>query len=81
VAADENCDLIVLSRRGLHPVERELMGSVTARVIGHTGKDVLVVPDDAPLPPWRKIVMATDGSKYSENAFRLALNWPGSTPL
>jgi nucleotide-binding universal stress UspA family protein len=36
--------VIVMGRRGLRHIERALIGSVTARVIGHTQRDVLVVP-------------------------------------
>jgi len=67
VADDENCDLIVMGRRGQHQLERELVGSVTARVIGYTGKDVLVVPDGATLSR-KNILLATDGSSNSESA-------------
>jgi nucleotide-binding universal stress UspA family protein len=41
-----------------------MMGSVTARVIGHAPCNVLVVPKAAQLE-FRSIVVATDGSKYS----------------
>ena len=44
LADAENCDLIVMGRRGLRRLERALVGSVTARVIGYGHKDVLVVP-------------------------------------
>jgi nucleotide-binding universal stress UspA family protein len=47
LAAAENCDLIVMGRRGLGRLERSLVGSVTARVIGYSQRDVLVVPSDA----------------------------------
>jgi nucleotide-binding universal stress UspA family protein len=61
VADDENCDLIVMGRRGTHQLERELVGSVTARVIGYTKKDVLVVPDGTKLTR-KNILLACDGS-------------------
>ncbi len=41
-----------------------MMGSVTARVIGHAPCNVLVVPKTAQLE-FKNIVVATDGSKYS----------------
>jgi nucleotide-binding universal stress UspA family protein len=72
VAADENCDLIVMGRRGLSKLERELMGGVTARVIGHTSKDVLVVPENA-IVNWGKILLATDGSRNNSAAVDRAL--------
>lgn len=64
LADAENCDVIVVGRRGRRHFERALVGSVTARVIGHTQRDVLVVPNNTVLG-WRKILVATDGSKYS----------------
>lgn len=72
VADDENCDLIVMGRRGLSKLERELMGGVTARVIGHTGKDVLVVPENAAVN-WGKILLTTDGSQNNSGAVDRAL--------
>lgn len=77
VAADENCDLIVMGRRGLSRLERELMGGVTARVIGHTSKDVLVVPENAKVS-WRKILLTTDGSDYSAVAVERAIDLAAS---
>jgi nucleotide-binding universal stress UspA family protein len=72
VADDENCDLIVIGRRGAHHLERELMGSVTARVIGYTDKDVLVVPVEAKLTR-KNILLATDGSPSCETAVDRAI--------
>lgn len=74
VADEENCDLIVLGRKGRHPLERELMGAVTARVIGHTHKDVLVVPEQCKELKWGSIMLATDGSKYSASSMNKALD-------
>ncbi|MBU0681769.1 MAG: universal stress protein [Proteobacteria bacterium] len=73
VAEDENCDLIVMGRKGLSPLERELMGSVTARVIGHTTRDVLVVPEGAELA-WNNLLLATDGGEKTANATAKALD-------
>jgi len=72
VAEDENCDLIVMGRRGKHQLERELVGSVTARVIGYTNKDVLVVPDSTKLSR-KNILLATDGSPSCETAVQRAI--------
>jgi nucleotide-binding universal stress UspA family protein len=72
VADDENCDLIIMGRRGTHQLERELVGSVTARVIGYTQKDVLVVPDGAKLTR-KNILLATDGSPSCEAAVDRAI--------
>jgi len=72
VAEEENCDLIVMGRKGQSKLERELMGSVTARVIGHTRKDILVIPETAKLS-WQNILLATDGSTCCDNALARAL--------
>ena len=72
IADDENCDLIVMGRRGTHHLERELVGSVTARVIGYTKKDVLVVPDNTMLTR-KNILLATDGSPSCETAVDRAI--------
>jgi nucleotide-binding universal stress UspA family protein len=72
VADSEQCDLIVMGRRGLRRLERMLMGSVTARVIVHATQDVLVVPRDAAIN-LEHMVLATDGSAYSEAALEQAV--------
>ena len=72
VAEEENCDLIIMGRRGKGKLERGLMGSVTSRVIGHTGKDVLVIPESGKLS-WENILLATDGSTCCDNALARAL--------
>ncbi|MDH4320530.1 MAG: universal stress protein [Desulfobulbaceae bacterium] len=72
VAEDENCDLIVIGRKGRHPLERELVGAVAARVIGHTNKDVLVVPEKSRIA-WNNILLVTDGSKFGEMAAARAI--------
>ncbi len=77
LADAENCDVIVVGRRGRRHFERALVGSVTARVIGHTQRDVLVVPNNTVLG-WKKILVATDGSKYSAVAVDKAIAFAGS---
>ena len=67
VAREEDCDLIVMGRSGLSHLERELMGGVTARVIGHTDRHILIVQEDAALD-WSRILVATDGSSDSDAA-------------
>jgi len=67
VAEEGGYDLIVMGRRGMTHLERAYMGSVTARVIGHTATDVLVIQRDTPVG-WKKILFATDGSLNSSHA-------------
>lgn len=77
LAQAENCDLIVMGRRGLRRLERVLVGSVTARVIGYSPIDVLVVPRDTSVG-FKKVLIATDGSKYSEAAEKKAIDFAKS---
>jgi nucleotide-binding universal stress UspA family protein len=72
LADSENFDLIVMGQKGSSRVERALVGSVTARVIGYSRQDVLVVPDCAKVS-WKNLLVATDGSAYSEAAARRAI--------
>ncbi len=60
-------DIIVMGRRGRTGLKRVLMGSVTARVIGHSPVNVLVVPREA-APAYKNILVATDGSDDSRAA-------------
>ena len=72
--------MIVMGRRGRTGLKRLMMGSVTARVIGHAPCNVLVVPKAAQLE-FKNIVVAMDGSKYSAAAASEALGlakWNGS---
>jgi hypothetical protein len=63
-AMKNKSSMIVMGRRGRTGLKRLMMGSVTARVIGHAPCNVLVVPRAAQLE-FTNIVVATDGSKYS----------------
>ena len=74
LADGSNADVIVMGRRGLKKIDRTLVGSVTARVIGHTQRDVLVVPAGSVLG-WKKILVATDGSKFSSIAVTKAIDF------
>ncbi len=75
VAAAEKIgpDLVILGRCGKTALARLLMGNVTARVIGHSPVNVLVVPRGAALS-FRRLLIASDGSAYSQAAWKLALS-------
>lgn len=77
LAAAENCDLIVIGRRGRHRLERSLVGSVTARVIGYSNRDVLVVPGDTHVG-FQRVLVATDGSKQCRAAVERAIDFSRS---
>lgn len=77
LAEAENFDLIVMGRRGLRTIERVLIGSVTARVIGYSQVDVLVVPDGTSMG-WKNILLTTDGSRYSDASRDKAIDFAKS---
>ena len=60
---------IIIGRKGWTGLKRLLLGSATARVIGHSPYHILVVPRDAVMS-FRKILIAHDGSMYAEAAWR-----------
>lgn len=72
-AEEGNYDLIVMGRLGMKRIEKALVGSVTARVIGNSQRDVLVFPLNAKIG-WNNIMLATDGSKYSISATDKAID-------
>jgi len=65
-------DLIIMGRCGKTALSRILMGNVTARVIGHSPTNVLVVPRGG-MVGFQRILVASDGSPYSQAAWELAL--------
>ncbi|MDA8432144.1 MAG: universal stress protein [Nitrospiraceae bacterium] len=77
LAEAENCAVIVMGRRGTSPAGQLLIGSSTARVIGHSQRDVLVVPEGTAIG-WKKILIATDGSRYSGLAAEKAIDFAAS---
>jgi nucleotide-binding universal stress UspA family protein len=78
IAEDDDCDLIVMGRQGVSHFERELMGTVTARVIGHTTRNVLVVPETFKWDgKWESILLAMDGSPNCATANDVALEVAG----
>ena len=66
-------DVIVMGRRGRSGIKRLMMGSVTALVIGTAPCDVFVVPRAGRLS-CKRILIATDGSEYSQKAARKAIS-------
>ncbi len=71
-AAELQPDLVIMGRHGYTGLTRLLMGSVTARVIGHSDCHVLVVPQGGALS-FARLLVASDGSPYSEAAWVEAL--------
>ena len=77
LAEAENCGVVVMGRRGTSSADKSHVGSVTARVIGHSQRDVLVVPEGT-IIGWKKILVATDGSRYSDLAVDKAIDFAKS---
>ncbi len=71
-AGESQPDLIIMGRHGYTGLTRLLMGSVTARVIGHSPCHVLVAPQEVPLD-FQRLLVASDGSPFSEAAWGQAL--------
>jgi universal stress protein E len=65
-------DLIIMGRHGYSGLTRLLMGSTTARVIGHSPCHVLVAPTGGSLN-FHCLLVACDGSPFSEAAWVEAL--------
>jgi nucleotide-binding universal stress UspA family protein len=72
-ALKNQVNMIILGTHGRTGLKRLMMGSVTAKVIGHAPCNVMVVPRDVRIT-LEKILIATDGSIYSELASREAIN-------
>jgi nucleotide-binding universal stress UspA family protein len=70
---DIHPELIIMGRRGKSGLERLLVGSVTARVIGSAHYKVLVVPRNAVLS-LNRILVASDGSPAGLKAGKIALD-------
>jgi nucleotide-binding universal stress UspA family protein len=77
IAEEERCGIVVMGRRGISRLERMMIGSVTARVIGQSPVDVLVVPLGARIG-WKKVLVATDGSRHSAAAAAKAVDFAAS---
>lgn len=67
VARAQENDLIVLGKTVMNGLEKFVIGSITGRIIGHAKCDVIVVPENR-LIRWNRILLCTDGSRYSQAA-------------
>jgi nucleotide-binding universal stress UspA family protein len=72
LADSMRADFVIMGRRNTSTLGRLLLGSVTARTIGFSRTDVLVVPMDAPVN-LRRLILTTDGSRFSAHAAEKAL--------
>ena len=65
-------DMIIMGTHSRKGIKRLMMGSVTAKVIGHAPCNILVLPLNAKFE-CKNILIATDGSQYSEAAVSEAI--------
>jgi len=79
MAKDKEVDVIVIGTHGRTGLKKLLMGSVAARVIGYAPCSVLIVPLEGAVS-LKNILVATDGSKYSEAAVKEAINIAKACP-
>jgi nucleotide-binding universal stress UspA family protein len=77
VADEGKYSLIIMARRGLSEIKGFFLGSVTAKVIGNSPCNVLVIPPDG-RGELRNILVATDGSRYSNAAASHAITFAKS---
>jgi len=66
-AVQKEIDMIAVGRRGRSGLEKVLLGSAAAKVIGHAPCKVLVVPRAARIG-YKNILVATDGSEHANTA-------------
>jgi nucleotide-binding universal stress UspA family protein len=78
-AIDRKADVIIMGRRGMSGLQRLIMGSVTAKVIAYSPCNVLVVPHKADIKG-KTLMLATDGSEYSEHAQNEAVSMAKRCP-
>jgi nucleotide-binding universal stress UspA family protein len=71
-AAEEDCDLIVLGSRMVSGRKRLILGSISNAVAAKAQQPILVIkqPPASPAPPllWRRLLVATGGSPWSDVA-------------
>lgn len=63
--------LVAVGSRGLDALDRFLLGSASTRVTQHASCSVLVVKE--PMRPIRRLLLATDGSKFSGKALQFLI--------
>ncbi len=80
LARQHGADVIVMGRHGKKGLTQLLVGNMTSKIIGHGFPRVLVVPHGSSISG-EKMLLATDGSEYSEQATAEALNMMLHCPL
>jgi len=70
-ASNSFCDLIVVGNRGLGPIARLVLGSVSTHLVDHARCPVLVVRS----PEVTRMLLATDGTRSSLSIPRVLAHW------
>lgn len=76
-AGEGKYSMIIMAKRGLSEIKGFFLGSVTAKVIGNSPCNVLVIPPYGRMEI-RNILIATDGSRYSSTAASHAISFAKS---
>ncbi|MBF0343916.1 MAG: universal stress protein [Nitrospirae bacterium] len=79
-AVKQRADVIVMGRRGNTGLKKLVLGSQTAKTIAYAPCKILVVPKDTEIKG-ENIMLATDGSKYSDAAEQEAINMASRCPF
>ncbi len=83
-ALESNADFIFVGSQAVSPVTRFLLGNVGSAVVRHAPCSVEIVrAHEGQVPGIRKILLATDGSEFSERAARSIAQrpWPAGTEI
>jgi nucleotide-binding universal stress UspA family protein len=67
-AEGQDVDIIVVGSLGKSGIKRFVLGSVSEKVVRHAKVPVLIVREQKGEKSYKKILIATDGSKAAENA-------------
>lgn len=76
MADAQKAEMIVIGSGRKSLIERSILGSTAARVIGYSKCDVMVIPLGTTVD-FRRILLAADGSPCSRNAARKAIELAG----
>ncbi len=71
-AAKKEINMIAVGRRGRSGLEKVLLGSAAAKIIGHAACKILIVPRAARIG-FKNILIATDGSEHARTAVTEAI--------